>query len=249
MELIDTHCHIHSSDYKLNPNEAYKRAINGGIVKMICVGTSVEDSRLAVNFASQHDNVFASVGVHPHEAKHGIEGVQELINENKVVAIGEIGLDYFYSHSEHAKQIAIFEQQIQLASDNNLPVIFHVREAFDDFWPVLDNFSGVRGVLHSFTDSTANLEKALGRGLYIGVNGISTFTKEVNQQTMFAHVPLDSLLLETDSPYLTPRSRRGNVNEPVFVREVAEYISTAQSTPVDELATRTTRNATNLFHI
>jgi len=249
MKLIDTHCHIHSSDYKLNADEVYKRAIEDGISKMICVGTSVEDSRLAVEFASKHDDIFASIGVHPHEAKHGIEGLQELVNENEVVAVGEIGLDYFYSHSEHATQIDVFEQQLQLASDNNLPVIFHVREAFDDFWPVLDNFPGICGVLHSFTDSTANLEKALEHGLYIGVNGISTFTKDADQQAMFAQIPLDSLLLETDSPYLTPKSRRGNVNEPVFVREVAEYISTAQSTPVDELAARTTRNATNLFHI
>lgn len=249
MELIDTHCHIHSSDYKLDAEEVYKHALDGGVFKMICVGTSAEDSRLAVDFAVRHDGAFASVGVHPHEAKHGLKGIEGVLKERKVVAIGEIGLDYFYSHSEHDTQIAIFEQQLQLAQDNNLPAIFHVREAFDDFWPVLSNFSGIKGVLHSFTDSYENLEKALNLGLYIGVNGISTFTKDANQQAMFARIPLDSLLLETDSPYLTPKSRRGNVNEPVFVREVAEYISTAQSTPVDELATRTTRNATNLFHI
>ncbi|OGL34479.1 preprotein translocase [Candidatus Saccharibacteria bacterium RIFCSPHIGHO2_12_FULL_42_8] len=249
MELIDTHCHIHSSDYKLDAEEVYKRALDEGIFKMICVGTSTEDSRLAVDFAVHHNGAFASVGVHPHEAKHGLEGIEGLLKEKKVVAIGEIGLDYFYSHSEHDIQIDIFEQQLQLAQDNNLPVIFHVREAFDDFWPVLSNFPNTKGVLHSFTDSKENLEKALNFGLYIGVNGISTFTKDANQQAMFASIPLDSLLLETDSPYLTPKSRRGNVNEPVFVREVAEYISTAQSTPVDELAIHTTRNATNLFHI
>src|SRR3990167_6454846 len=249
MELIDTHCHIHSSDYKLDAEEVYKRALDEGIFKMICVGTSTEDSRLAVDFAAGHNGVFASVGVHPHEAKYGLESIESLLKEKKVVAIGEIGLDYFYSHSEHDIQIDIFEQQLQLAQDNNLPVIFHVREAFDDFWPVLSNFPNTKGVLHSFTDSKENLEKALNFGLYIGVNGISTFTKDANQQAMFASIPLDSLLLETDSPYLTPKSRRGNVNEPVFVREVAEYISTAQSTPVDELAIHTTRNATNLFHI
>ena len=249
MKLIDTHCHIHSSDYKLDADEVYGRALEKGVFKMICVGTSVEDSRLAVDFAIGHNNVFSSVGVHPHEAKHGLEGIDGLLKEKKVVAIGEIGLDYFYSHSEHSIQIDIFEQQLQLAQDNGLPAIFHVREAFDDFWPVLNNFSNIKGVLHSFTDTSENLEKALGLGLYIGVNGISTFTKDADQQAMFARIPLDSLLLETDSPYLTPKSRRGNVNEPVFVREVAEYISAVQSTPVDELATRTTQNATNLFHI
>ncbi len=249
MDLIDTHCHIHSSDYKLNADEAYNRALKESIIKMICVGTSVDDSRLAISFASNHENAFASVGVHPHEAKHGINGLQDIVGKNKVVALGEIGLDYFYSHSEHDQQIAIFEQQLQIAKDNNLPVIFHVREAFDDFWPVINNFPGIRGVLHSFTDNMNNLEKALELGFYIGVNGISTFTKNIDQQAMFSQIPVDSLLLETDSPYLTPKSRRGNVNEPVFVREVAEYISAEQSTPVDELATRTTYNATNLFHI
>ncbi len=249
MQLIDTHCHIHSNDYKLDSNEVYQRAIGGGIKKMICVGTDVDDSKMAIQFAHSRESVFASVGVHPHEAKHGIDGLETILNSQKVVAVGEIGLDYFYSHSDPMVQKGIFESQLQLAQDNNLPVIFHVREAFDDFWPIVQNFSKIRGVLHSFTDSMTNLEKAIGLGLYIGVNGISTFTKDAGQQAMFAQIPLDLLLLETDSPYLTPQSRRGNVNEPVFLREVAEYISTVQSTPVDELATRTTQNATNLFHI
>ncbi|MDO8335856.1 MAG: TatD family hydrolase [Candidatus Saccharibacteria bacterium] len=249
MKLIDTHCHIHSSDYKIDSNEAYQRAIDGGVTKMICVGTDVVDSKLAISFANNHEGVFASVGVHPHEAKHGIAGLKELVSENKVVAIGEIGLDYFYEHSDRQAQIEIFEQQLQIADDANLPVIFHVREAFDDFWPIVSKFPNIRGVLHSFTDSQANANKAIESGFFIGVNGIATFTKDAAQQQVYSQLPLDKIILETDSPYLTPVPHRGKLNEPVFVREVARYLCTVRSTSVDELALLTTQNATNLFHI
>lgn len=249
MKLIDTHCHIHSVDYKLDSNEVYQRALGDGVEKIICVGTDVADSKLATEFASKNEGVFASVGVHPHEAKHGIEGLKELASKSKVVAIGEIGLDYFYEHSDRQTQIDIFEQQLQIADDNNLPVIFHVREAFDDFWPIVEKFPNIKGVLHSFTDSQENAEKAIEKGLLIGINGIATFTKDTAQQQVYASVPIDKIILETDSPYLTPVPYRGKLNEPVFVREVARYLSTVRSTSVDELALQTTRNATNLFHI
>lgn len=249
MKLIDTHCHIHSSDYKLDGDEVYARSVKEGVFKMICVGTDIEDSKLAVTFVKNHKAAYASIGVHPHYAKNGIVGLKDLVKENKVVAVGEIGLDYFYENSSREDQIKILEEQIQLAIENNLPIIFHIREAFDDFWPVLANFTAVRGVLHSFTDSMENLERAVSLGLYVGVNGIATFTKDRSQIEMFSKIPLDNLVLETDAPYLTPKSRRGKVNEPVFVGEVAEYLSTARSTSVDELALRTTQNATNLFNL
>jgi TatD DNase family protein len=249
MQLIDTHCHIHSTDYKIDREKAYQNAIDAGVLKIICVGTDIADSKLAIEFANNHEAAFASVGVHPHEAKHGIEGLKELVSQNKVVAIGEIGLDYFYNHTDSQTQKDIFEQQLAIASESNLPVIFHVREAFDDFWPIIDKFPNIKGVLHSFTDTQANVEKALERGFCIGVNGIATFTKDAAQQHMYANLPLDKIVLETDSPYLTPVPHRGKLNEPAFVSEVARYLSTARSTSVDELALLTTHNATNLFHI
>lgn len=248
MQLIDTHCHIHSADYKLDSDEVYQRALNSGVSKMICVGTDVNDSRLAIDFASNHSAAFASIGVHPHEAKHGTEGLKELVAQKKVVAVGEIGLDYFYEHSDRKTQMEVFESQLQIANDANLPVIFHVREAFDDFWTIIDKFPNIRGVLHSFTDTQANADKALKKGLYIGINGIVTFTKDQNQQDMYKSLPLEKILLETDAPYLTPVPHRGKLNEPVFVREVARYLSTVRSTSVDELALLTTHNATNLFN-
>ncbi|MBI3494520.1 TatD family hydrolase [Candidatus Saccharibacteria bacterium] len=249
MQLIDTHCHIHSADYKLEAEEVYSRAIEAGVTKMICVGTDVGDSKLAVDFANNHKEAFASVGVHPHEAKHGIDGLKELASQSKVVAVGEIGLDYFYEHSDRKTQMDVFEQQLQIAADSNLPVIFHVREAFDDFWPIVEKFPNIKGVLHSFTDSQENAEKAIEKGFLIGINGIATFTKDEAQKAVYASLPIERIILETDSPYLTPVPYRGKLNEPVFVREVARYLSTVRSTSVDELALQTTRNATNLFHI
>ncbi len=247
MQLIDTHCHIHSTDYKLDREIAYKNAIDAGVSKLICVGTDVADSKLAVQFANDHPAAFASVGVHPHEAKHGLDGLKDLITQNKIVAIGEIGLDYFYNHSDRQTQIDIFEAQLQIASDADLPVIFHVREAFDDFWPIIDKFSGIKGVLHSFTDSQENAEKALERGLYVGVNGIATFTKDEAQKQMYANLPLEKIILETDSPYLTPVPHRGIVNEPAFMTHVAHHLANLQAINLEELSRATERNATKLF--
>jgi len=169
------------------------------------------------------------------------------VTKQPIIAIGEIGLDYFYTHSPREMQITALETQLQLAIDYNLPVIFHVRDAFEDFWPIFDNFSGLRGVLHSFTDNHQNLEKGLERNLLIGVNGISTFTKDGDQQKTFDLIPLDSLLLETDAPFLTPVPHRGKVNEPAFVRVIAEFHAKRRSISLEEIAAATTMNATALF--
>ena len=249
--LVDTHCHIHESDYPLDIAEVLMHARESGVEKLICVGTDQESSRLAVKFAATHENTYSSVGVHPHEAKDGWGDILEYrswkMEDSAPIAIGEIGLDYFYSHSPRDVQIQALEAQIDLALKNNLPIIFHVRDAFDDFWPILDNFSGIKGVLHSFTDNQANLEKGLERGLYVGVNGISTFTKDVSQQAMFDSIPLDKLLLETDAPFLTPVPLRGKVNEPAFVRNVAEFHATKRGISLDEISATTTANAFALF--
>ncbi len=246
--LIDTHCHIHESGYPLVVSVVLQRAHSAGVDRMICVGTSEQSSVEAVRFAADHDNVFASVGVHPHDTKDGYAQITELAKKG-VVAVGEIGLDYYYNHSPRDVQIAALESQIQTALDNNLPIIFHVREAFDDFWPLFDNFHGIRGVLHSFTDTQANIEQAFARGLYVGINGISTFTKDPAQQKMYATVPLERMLLETDAPFLTPAPYRGTINEPAFVSEVAKFHAKIRGIQLDEVAIATTTNATTLFRL
>lgn len=251
--FVDTHCHIHEPQFFDDDaaTEALRRATDYGVAKLVCVGTSEESSRQAVEFADRHPICYAVVGVHPHDTKDGIAHIAAILAEKhkKLVGVGEIGLDYFYDHSSRDVQIAAFEQQLQWAADHSLPVSFHVRDAFDDFWPIFDNFKDIRGVLHSFTDSQANMERALSHGLYIGLNGISTFTKDEAQQRMYDAIPLESMLLETDAPFLTPAPYRGKVNEPAFVKHVAEYHADRRAVELEHLARVTSANASNLFSL
>jgi TatD DNase family protein len=268
MHLVDTHCHIQSAGLtqgerttrelwakapELTADQLVANAVEAGVTKMICVGCDLEDSRLAVEFVQERPECWASIGIHPHEAAQHTDNFAEFValaGRPKVVAIGECGLDYFYEHSPRNQQIQLLEQQLQLAADRSLPVIFHVREAFDDFWPIFANFEGhIRGVLHSFTDSAANMEKAVGKGLSIGVNGIATFTKDPKQLETYKNLPLDHLLLETDAPFLTPVPFRGTINEPKQISTVAAFLAELRQIPLTELATATSQNACTLFDI
>lgn len=247
--LVDTHCHIHET-YELPLAEVFQRANESGVSQMICVGTSEESSRLAIEFALAHDHAFASIGVHPHDTKDGFSQIAQLAGTSaKIVAVGEIGLDYFYTHSPKELQIEALKAQLDVAAEYDLPVIFHVREAFDDFWPVFEQYEGIRGVLHSFTDSKENMEKAIAKGLYIGVNGISTFTKDEAQKAMFDAIPLDRILFETDAPFLTPNPYRGKINEPAYVRIVAEFHAQRRGISLDEIAEASSSNARALFNL
>ena len=307
MKLIDSHCHIHESEFFPDVAEqesAYQRAIDAGVA-IVCVATSEKASREALDFVSSHDDTWAILGVHPHEAKDGCAAIGEILarcmtsetasarqepvsatpwvpaelaslkqssarqevpspdswacadvsgamqraNPMKIVGIGEIGLDYYYNNSPRDVQIAVLEQQLQWAMDYDLPVSFHVREAFADFWPIFDNFHGIRGVLHSFTDAQANLDEGFSRGLYVGVNGISTFTKDAAQQQLFAGIPLEKMLLETDAPFLTPAPLRGKMNEPSYVGRVAEHAAALRGVSVDAVSRTTTDNTRRLFVI
>lgn len=252
-QLIDSHCHLHDTEFFPDGREdVYRRAIDADVT-MVCVGTDVRSSREAVEFVASHDRVFAVVGIHPHEAEVcSTDDIKALLQENPpntIYGIGEIGLDYFYEHSPKQTQITRLEEQLQLAVDYDLPVSFHVREAFEDFWAVFDNFHGVRGVLHSFTDTQVQLEQGFERGLYVGVNGISTFTKDAAQQHMYANIPLEKMLLETDAPYLTPAPLRGTMNEPSFVGRVAEHVATQRNVSFSDVAAATTANARRLLNI
>ena len=282
MQLIDTHCHIHSVDYSTPVTEVDEHNAEAGVEYLICVGCDAADSERAVKFVQDRPNSFATVGQHPHEAQHGVgplKRLRELVVQDrsdassspfsappktvgdeegderrqpglrKIVGIGECGLDYFYGHSSKEDQEKTLRYQIELALEYDLPMVFHVREAFDDFWPIFDSYQGIRGELHSFTDDATNLSKALTRGLYIGVNGIMTFTKNDWQLEVTKAIPKDRLLLETDAPFLTPKPLRGNVNEPARVLLTARFLSDLRQEPLDELAQHTTTNARQLFSI
>jgi TatD DNase family protein len=253
--LVDTHCHVHWADFAVPPEEVLTKAKSAEVMHMICVGTNEADSNLAIAFAQAHPEAFATVGLHPHYADNGLDRVTQLarlavVENKKIVAIGETGLDYYYNNSPKKFQIKALEAQIQLAIDLNLPIIFHVRDGYDDFWPILDNFHGYRGVAHSFTDTIENSEEALKRGLYIGVNGISTFTKINEQQKMYLNLPLDKIVLETDAPFLTPSPLRGKIkcNEPAYTREIAQYMGNSRQIDFGEVERITTQNARALFN-
>lgn len=250
MQLVDTHCHIHEANYSIDREAAHQRALDVGVGRMICVGTDGDSSEQAIAFAARHPNAWASIGLHPHDAKDGtsaMDVLQHLVVQPRVVAVGECGLDYFYTHSPKDVQEKMLRTQIELALQHDKPLIFHVRDAFDDFWPVFDSYKDIRGVLHSFTDTQNNLDKAIDKGLYIGVNGISTFTKTDEQLNMYKSIPLQRLLLETDAPFLTPIPKRGTVNEPAYVRYVAQHLAALHAVSLEELAEATTHNANKLF--
>jgi TatD DNase family protein len=248
MKYIDTHCHIHDEEfYPDSREEVYAQSVEAGVF-MIVVGTDMKSSRHAVEFARTHPYAIAVVGVHPHEAIDGIDGLNELLADasDVIVGIGEIGLDYFYDHSPKATQQDMLRKQLVLAQTYNLPVSFHVRDAFDDFWPIFDEFSPA-GVLHSFTDTAENLSLALERNLFIGINGISTFTKDEKQQKLYAGLSLESIVLETDAPFLTPAPFRGKINTPAYVGRVAEHQAMVKGTSLEHVALITSQNARKLF--
>ena len=269
IELTDTHCHIQSSGQAEGGEEHTRKlweraghpepallvslASETGVKNLICVGCTLEDSRLAVDFVSSQEHCWASIGLHPHEAvryagdPEALERFAGLAERPKVVAIGETGLDYYYDHSPKPEQETVLRYQLELAAATNLPLIFHVREAFDDFWRIFDEYEGLRGVIHSYTAGPRELDRILERGLYVGINGIATFTKDEKQLETIKAIPVDRLLLETDAPYLTPAPFRGKICEPKHVRVTAEFLSGLRKERLEDLAASTTRNAAKLF--
>ena len=261
MKLIDTHCHIHESDYPLDRATVLRDAATANVTEIFCIGTDVESSRDAVRFAREFDGKFgvkisATVGAHPHHAKDLVDADYDVLKKlaTEAVGMGEIGLDYFYEFSPRKAQIAALERQLQIAVDHNLPVVFHTRDggknsysAFDDIWSIIDNFPGIRGIFHSFTDTRENLKRAVDRGFFIGVNGIMTFNKNPEQAEMYRTIPLDRMVIETDAPFLSPKPFRGKTNQPSYVRNIAEFIASTHSVSLAKIANQTTKNALSVF--
>lgn len=270
VELFDTHAHTHEllkrvtpvydkwreDGVERTPEQVINDARAADVTRMLNIGTTLADSRLAIELAAKHDGMWASIGIHPHEATNhkdaaSKQAFRELAEAEKVVAVGECGLDYFYTHSPREDQLDLLKFQIELALEHGLPLSFHVREAFEDFWPVFESYRGanLRGVLHSYTDNLQNMERAAKHGLYFGVNGIATFTKKAEQIAVYNAIPPELLLLETDAPFLTPVPFRGKVCESKHVRVTAEYVANLRDTTLEELAGLTTANAHTLFKV
>ncbi len=253
IEFVDTHCHIHFPDYELDPEAVIDSATKDGVNRLLCVGCTLPDSKLAIAMAQRHDNIWATIGLHPHEGAvyvndHvALQEFRDLAAKPKVVAIGETGLDYHYMHSPKEDQEKLLRFQLDLAKEHDLPLIFHIREAYGDFWKIFDEYKGLKGVAHSFSAGQAELDQILSRELYVGLNGIMTFTKDETQLAAARQIPLNKLLLETDAPFLTPVPFRGKICEPKYVRVTAEFIAKLRRERIEQIATATTQNAVSLF--
>jgi TatD DNase family protein len=261
MIFVDSHCHVDSTEFDIDRKEVIARAENAGVKMMLVVGTGEPQSgnfERAVALAEKHENIFAAVGVHPHDAKtYDEEAENQLINlaksSEKVVAWGEIGLDFYYEHSPRDVQEDVFRKQIRLAKNLDLPIIIHSREADDETVRVLreecsdKNFRG--GVMHCFGGTAAMAESLMKIGFLISFAGNVTFKKAENLRDAARAVPLDKLLIETDCPYLAPIPFRGKRNEPSFVVETAKFLSEFYGVEVEELAQRTTENFKRFFKI
>lgn len=227
-----------------------KQAAEAGVDRIITIGVDTADSRKAVALAARYENIWATVGIHPHAANEYDQGaayIRDLAAERKVVAIGECGLDYFKSTATKAEQERALRGQIELGLQLELPVVFHIREAFGDFFRILTDYGGVQGVVHSFSGGLAELDQALAAGLMVALNGIITFTKDGDQLAAAKAVPLQSLVLETDCPFLAPVPYRGKTNQPAWTADIAGHLAGLRGETPAAVAAATTANAERLF--
>ncbi len=264
MKVIDSHAHIHFDEFSNNLADLFSRSRKAGVESIITVGTDDADSLKALTFVNNAQvknfakeiSLFASAGIHPHEAKLGGDAflsIKELTQNEEysstLVAIGECGLDYYKSLSSPAEQKEMLCWQIELALECNLPLIFHVRDAWEDFFAIIKDYPKLRGVIHSFTGFKHELEQALEYNLYFGLNGIITFTKEQDQLDAVMAMPKERILLETDCPFLTPVPMRGKPNEPSYLHYTAEFLANLLSEDLASLTQQIYHNTTTLFKL
>jgi TatD DNase family protein len=242
----DDHCHL-PEDVEAARVEVAEAA-EAGVTRLITIGTSVDESRAAIAVARALDGVWATAGVHPHDAKDGLDGLEALLSEPEVVGVGECGLDYHYEHSPRDVQRDVFAQQIALAHAHDLALVIHTREAWDDTFAVLEAHDVPRRtVVHCFTGGVDEASRALALGAYLSFSGIVTFPKAHDVRAAAAICPLDRLLVETDAPFLAPVPHRGKPNRPAFVTLVGAAVAGAKSVSVEDIAAVTWANAETLF--
>ncbi|MEA2703337.1 MAG: TatD DNase family protein [Actinomycetota bacterium] len=242
----DSHCHLQFDGV---PDGWLARADEAGVARMVCIGTDAALSAAAIDVARTHpDRMWATVGLHPHDAKHGVETVAGLLDNPEVVAVGECGLDYHYDHSPRPVQREAFAAQIELARDRGLALVVHTREAWDDTFDILRSTGGVdRTIFHCFSGGPDEARLALALGAYLSFSGIVTFKKADDLRAAAAMAPLDRLLVETDAPYLAPVPHRGRQNEPAFVPLVGAAVAAARGVAVEEIERATWLNAMAAF--
>ncbi len=251
--MIDTHCHVHDRSFDADRDDVVARARQAGVRAMLTVGEDIEDSRIAVQAALRY-GISAAVGIHPHEAAHAPDDIARdlvpLLRETGVVALGEIGLDYYYDHSPRDVQADVLRKQLCIARDCARPVVFHQRDAFDEFTGILREEwrRPMRGVVHCFTGTLDQARVYVEEfGLFLGVGGVLTFPKAQPIRDAVRQVGIGALVLETDCPYLAPVPKRGKRNEPAYVAYTAAKLAELLAISFDDVVAATDANALTLF--
>jgi TatD DNase family protein len=253
--LFDSHCHLEDERFTSQVDGALERMREAGVARCILAGSDLESSARVAALAAKYPNVYGVAGVHPHEASgyndDTLPALQTLLQGVRMVGVGEIGLDYHYDFSPREAQRSAFVRQLEFAHDLHLPVVLHVRDAHGDVTELLRQRRGQlpAGVLHCYTGSLESAREYLNMGFYISFSGSVTFKSARNLQEVARFVPDDRLLVETDSPYLTPEPMRGRPNEPAYVRYVAQKVAELRQTTLTELSARTTANVETLYGI
>lgn len=249
--ITDTHAHLYWSSYDEDRAQVLQRARDAGVERIVIVGTDLATSRAARDLCRGAVGLFPTAGLHPHDAAASTDDVRAAIGElcarPECVAVGETGLDYFKEFSPRAAQRASFAWHLQLARELDKPVVVHCREAHADTLELLRAVPGIRGVMHCYTMGEAELEPYLELGFYISFSGVVTYPRNDANRAAARAVPLDRLLIETDSPFLAPQGQRGQRNEPAFVRRVLEDVARVRAHDAQDLAYQTSRNAARLF--
>jgi len=254
MELIDTHCHLTFEDLARDIDGVLARSRATGVTEWITVGTDPQENQKVIEFAERFENMYAAVGIHPHDAKtvtaQMLAELKKIAQHEKVVAIGETGLDYHYDFSPHDDQRSVFAEHLRIASELNLPVIIHCREAFDETLEVLECFGqGVKKVVfHCFSGSAEQAKIVLDRGFYISFTGVVTFKNARIKQEAARIVPPDKLMLETDSPYMSPEPmRKQKINEPALMIHTARFLAELKHTDLEDFAHAVTTTSRAFF--
>lgn len=253
--FIDSHAHLDMKDFDKDRNLVIERAVDAGITHILSIGIDLNSSIRAHRLTQEYDFIFSSVGYHPHNAeKMGVDALKELgemTSESKIVAWGEIGLDFYRRRSSPEKQIQAFEQQLDMAIDLNLPVIIHNREADQKVFEIISKRgeSYNRGVIHCFSGTHDLAMAFIQMGFYISIPGTVTYKNAFNVQDVASRIPLDRMLVETDAPFLTPVPKRGKRNEPLFVTYTVQKVANLRNIDVQEVARRTSENAKRLFRL
>lgn len=256
IELIDSHAHIDFPQFDTDRDEMLARAQAAGVSTLLAIGVGPGPEKLdaAIPYAEAHDWIYTTVGIHPHEAKEvtreHLDQLARLAKHPKVVAFGEIGLDYYYDHSPREVQEKVFRDQMELAKAARLPIIIHCRDAWDDCLRLLDEVwhpTGLGGILHCFTSTEEHARKGMEMGFRVSFTGNITYPKAQPIRDVAKALPLSNILIETDSPYLSPQPYRGKRNEPAFVVEVAKALASVRDLHLQEIAAATTENFQRLF--